>query len=178
MVTRQRDEGNQMEAGVLDLVSGEVIPFAGLGTGSTFAPRISPDGTRVAFVVDVAGLPEVYVTSFPTQGVVTRVSSGRAGQPVWDPSGDRLYYVSPSGLTAVDLAFESGDGLASVVAREVLFDVPMFGDAGSEVATYDVHPDGFVLALEEGDDTGRIEVWKNWIQELGPLLNRPGTGPR
>jgi serine/threonine-protein kinase len=178
MVTRQRDEGNQLEMGVLDLATGDVTPFAGLGTGSAFAPRISPDGTRVAFVVDVAGLPEVYVTSFPTQGVVTRVSAGRAGQPVWNPSGNGLYYISPDGLTAVDLVFESEDGLASVVGRQILFDLPMFGDASSEVATYDVHPDGFVLALEEGDDTGRIEVWKNWIGELRPVLERPGPDGR
>jgi serine/threonine-protein kinase len=170
VLNRRRAEGNQREVGILDLETGEVTPFIGLGGGSTYAPRISPDGTRVAFVTESAGLPEVYITSFPEQGPVTRVSQGRAGQPVWDPAGDRLYYLAPTGLTAVDLDFASDDDVALVRDRTVLFDLPMFGDASSEVATYDIHPDGFVVALEEGERAGQLIIWKDWLHELEPLL--------
>jgi len=157
------------EIRILSLETGEVRPFVGLGAASTYAPAISPDGSKMAFVSETAGRPEVFLAEFPEEGRVSRISEGRSGQPVWDPSGETLYYLTPTGMVAADLSFDDS-GVATVVDRRPLFDLRMYGTASEQVQTYDVHPDGFVVGLEEGAQAGRIVVWKDWIHELEPLL--------
>ncbi len=40
------------------------------------------------------------------------------------------------------------------------------------VATYDVHSEGFVMAIDESGVEGQIVVWQNWLHEIEPLLER------
>jgi len=90
--------------------------------------------------------------------------------PVWDPSGGRIYYRTPDGLAAATVAVENGT--LRVTSREPLFNAAIFGQPATSAATYDIHPEGFVVALDESRTAGRIVVWKDWIGELEGVLGR------
>ncbi|MDT8342262.1 MAG: protein kinase [Longimicrobiales bacterium] len=176
IVAQPVDDDNDLrtQLAVLDMDTGGSRPFLGVGGGTEFAPRFSPDGRWVAFVSTASGRAEVYVRPFPGPGSLTRVSEASGGQPVWDPDGVRLYFRTATGLSVARLRYDAGGAFAEVVAREPLFEARMFGDVASMTATYDVLPEGFVLAVEEGEDTGRILVWKDWLHEVRPLLGGGG----
>jgi len=67
------------------------------------APRLSPDGERVAFVRQVPDDEESYertVYTVPTDGGDARrfsLAEGEDSEPRWSPSGDRLAFVSTRG---------------------------------------------------------------------------------
>jgi Tol biopolymer transport system component len=63
---------------------------------------ISPDGTRIAYVVSAApsGLPELRVISVPT-GIVT-VLEPISAAPRWSPQGDRIAYIAQDGLAIIN----------------------------------------------------------------------------
>ena len=64
--------------------------------------RVSPDGRWLAYTASDTGVPEVYVSSFPTLGERWRISANGGEDPQWRPDGRELYYVSGDHtLTAV-----------------------------------------------------------------------------
>jgi serine/threonine-protein kinase len=137
-----------------------------------FGGRFSPDGRWIAYTSNESGRTQVYVRPFPGPGARAQISQEPAGEPVWDPSGNRLYYRDSRGLMAATLVTEN-DRL-SVRGRERLFDLEFQRSSDYGIATYDVHPEGFVLAIDETDTDGRIVVWADWMHEIGELLNPDG----
>jgi dipeptidyl aminopeptidase/acylaminoacyl peptidase len=68
-------------------------------TGSCFSPSFSPDGTRIAFISNMSGVPQVYTMpsggGFPEQ--VTALDDPVEGM-MWSPAGDLLaIQVAPGG---------------------------------------------------------------------------------
>jgi hypothetical protein len=57
--------------------------------------RISPDSRWLAYVTDRTGRNEVYVTSFPTAGAQTQISTGGGTLPAWSPDGKELFFLGP-----------------------------------------------------------------------------------
>ena len=55
---------------------------------------ISPDGRWLAFTSDETGRYELYVTSFPSQGVKRQVTSDGAGTPQWLNGGREIAYTN------------------------------------------------------------------------------------
>ena len=170
----QRDTDLNPSVSRLDLVYGRLDDSAAVSGFETtvqdeYGARFSPDGRWVAYVSEESGRPHVYTRPFPS-GPRLQVSEQPAGMPVWDPAGDRLYYRTDRGLMAADLA-ESGSALR-VAGRELLFDRSFSGSVGMWVATYDVHSEGFVMAIDEFGVEGQIVVWTDWLHELDPLLER------
>jgi hypothetical protein len=137
-------------------------------TQDEFAARFSPDGRWVAYTSGESGRPHVYVRPFPGPGARVQVSLEPAGSPVWDPSGDRLFYRNEQGLNSAEV--EMTEGLLRVTSRSHLFDLDFFGNVATRQAAYDVHPEGFVLAIDETGTNGQIVVWVNWLNELRALL--------
>jgi serine/threonine-protein kinase len=167
------DNGDNPVMRRLDVVTlslGDSIhtPFA-TAAQDEIAPRFSPDGRWLAFMSMESGRPQVYIRQFPGPGPRLQVSQESAGQPVWDPAGDRIYFMGAEGLYAADLAGgETGE--LRVTRRQRLFDPPVFGSPTSWTATYDVHPEGFVMALDERGTAGRMIVWTDWMHEVRELL--------
>jgi Tol biopolymer transport system component len=58
---------------------------------------ISPDGRWLAFRSDETGRYELYVTSFPSQGVKRQITSDGAGAPQWLNGGREIAYINSEG---------------------------------------------------------------------------------
>src|SRR5437588_2880504 len=67
--------------------------------GRSGSPSFSPDGSRIAFVSDLSGTPQIWIVS--TQGGwPAQVTNGAdpVGFVVWSPTGDRLAFsLAPGG---------------------------------------------------------------------------------
>jgi hypothetical protein len=147
-----------------------------LATGASEAyPSLSPDERWMAYVSDVSGDFEVYVQPFPDLGAIVRVSPNGGHEPLWAPSGDRLYYRSANGsqVFAVDVL---GHDPLRFGREELLFE----GDfAGGVVfgSKWDIHPDGdrfLMLQNEHPESPVGIRVISNWITELERLVPSGG----
>ena len=77
----------------------------------TFAPRLSPDGRRVAFDTFDAG---VWVAELSNLAAPTRVATGRF--PMWSPDGSRLLFAGANGFQLYWQAAD-GSGAAELLAE-------------------------------------------------------------
>ena len=131
---------------------------------------ISPNGGRVAYVSNEAGISEVYVRSFPEPVGQVQISEGGGTDPVWAPDGSAVYYLDGGAVWRAEL----GDG--TVRGRRMLFEWSWATLRGG-VSNWDVHPDGtsFVFVGNVGTEPGDagasapgipVEVVVNWFEEL------------
>src|SRR5436190_405466 len=67
------------------------------------SPTFSPAGRWIAYVSDEAGVPEVYVQSFPGPGRKTQVSIRGGITPFWRRDGRELVYRDGQRLIAVSV---------------------------------------------------------------------------
>ncbi len=77
---------------MIDVASGEETPFAGR-SGGAFAPRWSPDGSRVAYVSTEGGAAQLWV-KWVGSGEAVRIT-GMANSPssiAWSPDGRSIAY--------------------------------------------------------------------------------------
>jgi eukaryotic-like serine/threonine-protein kinase len=74
-----------------------VSTFPGSHRSATF----SPDGLRIAFISDAAGVPQVWTTNLSV-GTPRQITFGqeRAARPRWSPQGDEIAYVRETGQGA------------------------------------------------------------------------------
>lgn len=104
---------------------------ADLGTG--YAPALSPDGTRVAFLRNGA------VWSAPADGRAAAAplfdDAGRDRDLEWSPNGDALAFVSSRGDHAFIGVFRVGDRRIAFLAPSVGIDTePRWSPDGSQIA--------------------------------------------
>lgn len=66
--------------------------------GSNISPAVSPDGKRVAMVLDKDGWIELYVSNIDGSGL-TRLTTSRAGEssPCWSPDGQWIAFATEIG---------------------------------------------------------------------------------
>src|SRR5436190_14190369 len=109
-------------------------------TGSCTSPSFSPDGTRIAFVSNMSGVPQVYVMpstgGFPEQA--TALDDPVEGV-IWSPAGDLLaIQVAPGGGLNSQIYVMKPDGTA----------MRRLTDGGKENNFLDRwSPDGHILAI-------------------------------
>ncbi|HET6892887.1 MAG TPA: protein kinase, partial [Pyrinomonadaceae bacterium] len=74
-----------------------VSTFRGSHKSATF----SPDGSRIAFISDATGVPQVWITNL-SDGTLRQITFGeeRAARPRWSPPGDEIAYVRETGSGA------------------------------------------------------------------------------
>jgi eukaryotic-like serine/threonine-protein kinase len=126
------------------------------------ASRLSPDGSRLAFVTNESGQAEVFVDTFPKPSPrPVQVSRGGGIAPSWRSDGQELYFLSASRVMTVSLP--TGAPLDSARA------VPLFAlPPGSSVTTqYAVAPDGgrFLLVVPTVDASASVKLTLNWKRE-------------
>ena len=122
-------------------------------SSSETSARLSPDGTRIAYLSDQAGRPRVYVSSFPSTGTPTAVSPDGSGRARWRSDGLELYYLSAtSQLMAVAI-----DGAGKAGTPRALFDAANWID-------FDVARDGRFIAVVSTATAGDrpLTVIANW----------------
>jgi serine/threonine protein kinase len=106
-----------------------------------FDVRLSPDGSRIAFVQNTSDGPQVFVQRLP-DGPVTRLTFGDASiRPEWSPDGRDLVYVRQGAGVAVRQRAD-GAGTPTVIAKEA-----------RPVAEVVLSPDGKWLAYRTDTNT-------------------------
>jgi serine/threonine protein kinase/Tol biopolymer transport system component len=134
-------------------------------------PALSPDDRWLAYASNVTGRLEVYVQPFPDLGATIRVSPNGGTEPIWSPSGDRLYYRSENGRRVFAVDVISGDPLR-FGSEELLFE-GSFEPGVKWGSKWDIHPDGdrfLMLQAEYPDPPDGIRVIVNWFDELERLV--------
>ena len=63
------------------------------GGGINVSPTFSPDGTRMAYASDQGGMVSIYIAP-ASGGAGTRLTSGKATDPSWSPTGEFITFVS------------------------------------------------------------------------------------
>lgn len=164
-------------------------------------PRISPDGTRVAFASNTNDNMDVYVLEIATRNLI-RVTDApaRDAAPSWSPDGTRLvfesfrdgnleiYMVNADGTNPTRLTNDpSGDSspIWSPVANEIAFVSNRFGNADIFLLT----PNGGVSTLTTSiapdsapawSPNGNTIAFQTFSGELSNIctINRDATNPQ
>lgn len=140
-------------------------------------PSISPDGKWLAYVSQLAGLPNVYVRSFDNGTPPVLVSDGSGAGPLWDPGGRKLYY--RRGLNMMLVPFDPATGSAGRSERLFSGDY-MYPAIWTRNGL--LSPDGkrFLLLHEELDPSEghRINIVVNWFSEVSGLFRMKGSYER
>jgi len=136
---------------------------------SSFDPRFSPDGRRIAYVSDESGRGELYVADLGGRGPARRLSPAGAFLPRWRKDGRELYFLQPDGmLMAVDPS-------APEPAPTGLFRVEGVSPTDSDYVpiwreiAFDAAPDGqrFLISVTETPwETSGLRVATGWTQGL------------
>jgi len=89
---------------------GQPAPFTG-GKKSDRSPRWSPDGTRLAFLSDRSGKPQIWlIEAFGGEArQLTRFRDGVMSPPVWSPDGTRIAFTGEVGPEGVPLEGDDED---------------------------------------------------------------------
>jgi hypothetical protein len=126
------------------------------------AAAFSPDGRWVAYASDETGRSEVYVTSYPNQGIKRRVSREGGTSPRWSSDG-RLFFAWETRVMQV----EATDSRWTPSTPETFVDGV---DGGEIFRNWDVAPDGrSVIALEQRRPI-QLHMVQNWFAELERLV--------
>ena len=120
-----------------------------------------PDGRWLSYVSNETGRNEVYVTPFPGPGERVQVSTQGGTQPLWNPSGNELFYRIDDKMMVVDVT--SGPAL-KLSPPKMLFEARYAYGAGITIPNYDVSRDGqrFIMVKPESG-AGRLNVVLNWF---------------
>jgi Tol biopolymer transport system component len=108
---------------VLDLEANGNQPLPYLTTAAAERhAALSPTGRWLAYVTDVSGRSEVYLSAFPQHGVRWQASRGGGAFPQWSHDGREIFYTGPGGQVTV-VRVEEGRDEVSLSEPEVLFQI-------------------------------------------------------
>jgi Tol biopolymer transport system component len=135
-----------------------------------FAPRISPDGLRIAYEGQENSNGDIWIydTARATRSRLTTDPGGDAG-PIWSPNGDSIIFRSGSDRSSMFLRSSDGSGTAVTLAA-----------TGFNVAPTDWSPDGRRVLYRSQEPAGRVDLWylersaenaSEWTPH--PYLNTP-----
>ena len=131
-----------------------------------YQPRISPDGTMIAYGSTESGTSEVYVQAFPGPGGKWRISTAGGWEPRWRGDQKELYYLSPD-RKMMAVTVEPGAPPHFSLPRE-LFLAPVSSDPAVR-NRFDVTRDGqkFLCVSVGGQNAvGPTTVVLDWLGML------------
>ncbi len=135
---------------------------------SELAPAAAPAGGYFAYVSDESGTPEVFLKSYPGGEGRWQVSANGGTRPVWNATGDRLYYATSEMIYEVEVQLSPTVRLSN---PKLLFDTPRLGlqNFGRHFLVPTAHPDRFIgLKLDLGAAKSPTDVVfvENWPAEF------------
>jgi serine/threonine protein kinase len=131
------------------------------------SPTISPDNAYVAYTGTTGGRTEVYLTSFPDGVGRWQVSIAGGEGPLWNETGDELFYIFAGKLYAVSI--RTAPSLEIGIPTE-LFDMSSVSVVRN---AFDISADGQrFVAIRAGseEEVTRIRLIEGWFEKL------PGDG--
>lgn len=155
-------------AGVADLFS---VAAAGpprvlvASPAQEWGGRLSPDGRWMAYVSNVTGRFELYVTAFPVGGRQWQISRSGAREAVWSRDGRELFFRNGNAVLSVAITARAAFDWAPA---RVLFERAAFMQGGPGNVQYDVAPDGsrFLMIDTAPTETPAIRVIEGWSSLL------------
>jgi eukaryotic-like serine/threonine-protein kinase len=166
--------------GVVDIyavsLAGDRAPRA-LVTGPNFegGPQFSPDGRWLAYVSNESGQFQVYLRRYPGPEGRWTVSTGGGTSPLWNHTGNELFYRSGNRMMAVSVTTTTAD--VTLATPRVVFEGPYSYGSTVALTNYDVSADGqrFLMVKPE-TAVAHLNVVQNWFSELARLA--PGGNPQ
>jgi hypothetical protein len=149
-------------------------------------PKVSPDGTWLAYTSNESGQAEVYVRSYPVvaEGERTQVSTSGGHSPLWSLDSREIYYRNEDSVMAVKLQMgsELEPGKPEELFHGAYFPQP-FSFMPISLNSWDIDPKGNrFLMIKLGQATGeespaeiphKINIVVNWFEELKDKVPAP-----
>ena len=141
-------------------------------------PRISPDGSRVAVVINDRNNDDVWVIDTDRR-TRTRLTSdaGRDVVPLWTPDGRRIVFSSARGGAANSLYWMAADGSGPVErlteSQELNQGATSWLPDGSALAFYDRSTPYDIFTLIPGEEP--VRFMETEFQERGPAFSPEGN---
>ncbi len=131
------------------------------GHGDDREPRISPDGTTIAFASDRAfkGSYDIWTVNIAT-GALKQITSSEADEfgPAWSPDGTRIAFVSGTGIQGKTIeAITLDTGKQTTVATSIpagRVEAPSFSPDGKSLAYVQFHGVGMFMNTAQLNITG------------------------
>jgi serine/threonine-protein kinase len=137
-----------VEALVLVDRSGRERPVPGVPAGMLYAPRFSPDGTRIVVGFGVPPARQVWVHDLGDSTTTPLTFEGNNYYPVWSADGEHVAYASET-AAAVDLRWVRSDGSGT-------WETLLSNGAWNYPAAFS--PDGQYLIYREQDPPTRDDI--------------------
>jgi serine/threonine-protein kinase len=142
--------------------NGKVTPLRHV-PGSIFGPRISPDGTKVAYRDGGA----IWIADLNSEAPPRQLTSEPGEAPIWSPDGKRIAFISIlNGMEALYWRLSDGTGAAELLAERAR--APESWAADNQSFTY-------ITLLGPSGDAGDYDIWTYSIRDKksGPLITIP-----
>jgi serine/threonine protein kinase/Tol biopolymer transport system component len=144
-------------------------------SGSYYAPAFSPDGHWLAYVQDVSGLWQVFVSPYPGPGGKWQVSVAGGEFPVWSRTRHDLYFISVGTTLSLNSVPYSIQGNSFQPGTPTLLFHGIYENRNPYPA-YDVAPDGkhFAMLQPVGGKSSAAApptVVLNWFARVAQLTS-------
>jgi serine/threonine-protein kinase len=160
--------GRETDLYLLPSVQGEeLVPLVARPGVIDGLAHLSADDRWVAYTSDETGRYEVFVEPTIGKGDRVRVSAGGGEEPVWSPSGDRIFFRRGTTLMAVPVQVQ---GPAIVVGEAgSLFDDPAWINLAGY--SYQIAPDGsgfLIVRSQQEATTAEVRILEGPLGPRGP----------
>jgi len=134
--------------------------------------EISPNGGWLTYQSNESGRDEIYVRPFPNVNDGSwQISTGGGTHPLWAPSGQELFYLTPSDHALMSVAIPPGPVFRHGNPTK-LFDATLYAATAIDGWKPAISPDGrrFLMtkpvAADQASAPAAIVVVENWFEEL------------
>ena len=151
---------------LLDIETG-VQEVVGDFPGMTFAPRFSPDGTKIIMSFAKDGNSDIYTMNLETREVekITEHPSIDTS-PSYSPDGKYICFNSDrSGLQQIYVMRSDGSNVKRITFGKGLYGTPVWSPRGDLIAFTKVHKGRFYIGVMRADGTGERLLTENYYQE-------------